>query len=71
MEVINMNRSTKFPKIEKNSFYSPYASETTDRRRSTMEKRRQEQEFTTFYFDYVYDNDGNCKIIPRPYEDEV
>ena len=69
-----MSRSAKFPKIEKNSFYTPYTpymGEITDRGGSAMKRREQEQEFTTFYFDYVYDDEGNYKVIPRPYEGEV
>lgn len=67
-----MNYPCKLPEIERNSFYSPYQYLDHDHsQKQRSEQERKKREFTTTYYEYVHDSDGNCRIIPHHYEDEV
>lgn len=65
-----MSYPSKLPPIERNSFYSPYQYDGRGKifRDEILKKKR---ETTTTYFEYIYDKDGTCKMIPHPYEDRV
>lgn len=65
-----MNYPGKLPPIERNSFYSPYQYGAHSRKLRS-EQERKKREFTTTYYEYIYDNDGNCRVISHHYEDEV
>ena len=61
---------SKLPAVERGSFWHPYqySPEALKRRDEILKKKR---ETTTTYFEYKYDDDGNCQMIPHPYEDRV
>ena len=58
----------RLQKIEENSFYSPYQFDKSLR----QQREQHEKELrtcATFYFDYQYDDEGNCTIISRRIDD--
>lgn len=65
-----MSDSKKIPEIERGSFYHPYkySPEAKKQRDELLKKKR---ETTTTYFEYKYESDGTCKMIPHPYEERV
>jgi len=56
----------KLPKIETNSFYQRCKPKTIRLELDTVSEKR---EFMETYVEYVYDDDGNCTMITRAYED--
>ncbi len=72
------------PQIERHSFYEndilyetlyedPLTRQQELEKYFEREKKYygRQQEFTTFYMKFEYDQNGNCKMTPRPYDEDV
>ena len=67
------------PIIEQRSFYdnslrcenelSLIEQEKQERINEEIKRLERRSEFTTYYFKHVYDEKGNCTMIPRPYDE--
>ncbi len=64
---MSINETPSLPGIERNSFFSPVLRDVESEMRQEK-KEKEKQEFTTFYFDYSFDETGKCTIKPQPYE---
>ena len=65
-----MGHPSKLPSIERHSFFSPHQYSERGRRLRD-ERERKKREFTTTYYDYIYDNAGNCRAVVHHYEEDV
>ena len=65
-----MGHPLELPSIEYHSFFSPH--QYSDRgRRLRNEQERKKREFTTAYYDYIYDSAGNCRTVVHHCEEYV